>query len=233
MLNVLLCIESRVYREGLCQLLAAHDGFAKVKACATLEEAGQLLPADDYSVFLVDVSNCSDNANRDQTVYSASSRAGRCPVVVLGLDDDDHEVLASLEAGAAGCVTRDQSVEELVAVTQAADRRELLCTPRVTRRLQERLFTLSCIRQQVDRIGRLSRQEQLVAGFIERAMSNKQIARELGLEVSTVKNHVHNILMKLSVANRSEVAALIRATGGPTGNGLGASANAPAMPRYS
>lgn len=213
MLNVLLCIESRVYREGLIQLLNTHPDFDIVTACSTLNEVANVMSHHDYSVLLLDVSNCKDAQNRDQTVHSAFNQAGHCPVVVLGLDDDDHEVLASLEAGAAGCVTRDQSFEELVSVFQAADRKELLCTPKVTRRLQERLCMLSRIRQQVDRVGRLSRQEQSVAGFLERAMSNKQIARELGLEVSTVKNHVHNILLKLSVTNRSEAAALIRACG--------------------
>ena len=41
-------------------------------------------------------------------------------------------------------------------------------------------------------------------------LSNKQIARKLGLEVSTIKNHVHNIIVKLSVRNRAEAAALMR-----------------------
>ena len=211
MLNVLLCIESRIYREGLTQLLNTHQEFAAVKACSTLDEVADLMSCHDFSVLLLDVSNCRDAQYRDQTVHSAFNQAGHCPVVVAGLDDDDREILASLEAGAAGCVTRDQSFEEMVAIFQAADRKELLCTPKVTRRLQERLCMMSRIRQQVDLVGRLSRQEQSVAGFLERAMSNKQIARELGLEVSTVKNHVHNILLKLRVTNRSEAAALIRA----------------------
>jgi len=43
-------------------------------------------------------------------------------------------------------------------------------------------------------------------------LSNKQIARQLGLEVSTIKNHVHNIIVKLSVTNRAQAAALTRAT---------------------
>jgi two-component system nitrate/nitrite response regulator NarL len=213
MFNILICIDSRVYRDGLCQLLSADRHFGTIHSCASLEDADDHLPDSDISVVLIDVSNCTNDRSQDGFVYSAFNRAGHCSVVVLGLDDDDQKVLALLEAGAAGCVTRDQSIDELIAVVQAAARNELLCSPRVTRRLQERLCTLSRIRQRVDRIGRLSRQEQSVVGFLERCMSNKQIARELGLEVSTVKNHVHNILVKLRVSNRSEAAALVRAIG--------------------
>ena len=50
-------------------------------------------------------------------------------------------------------------------------------------------------------------------GLINRCLSNKEIARELGIEVATVKNHVHNLFEKLSVHRRSQAAAKFRGEG--------------------
>jgi DNA-binding NarL/FixJ family response regulator len=50
----------------------------------------------------------------------------------------------------------------------------------------------------------LTRREQQIAAMLAEGMSNKQIARNLCIEVSTVKNHVHNVLVKLEVKNRSQ-----------------------------
>jgi DNA-binding CsgD family transcriptional regulator len=58
----------------------------------------------------------------------------------------------------------------------------------------------------------LSRRELQIAHLVESGLTNKQIARELGIEAATVKNHVHNICGKLKVHRRGEAAALIRAT---------------------
>ena len=57
---------------------------------------------------------------------------------------------------------------------------------------------------------RLTERELEVAGLIVEGLSNKQIARRLVIKVSTVKNHVHNILEKLSVSSRGEAAARLR-----------------------
>jgi DNA-binding NarL/FixJ family response regulator len=57
---------------------------------------------------------------------------------------------------------------------------------------------------------RLSQREQEVLALVRRGRSNKQIARELCLELATVKNHMHNAIVKLNVRNRFEAAAATR-----------------------
>ena len=58
----------------------------------------------------------------------------------------------------------------------------------------------------------LSKREWQIAHLIDRGLSNKQIARELGIEAATVKNHVHNLFDKLKVHRRAEAVARIRST---------------------
>ena len=56
---------------------------------------------------------------------------------------------------------------------------------------------------------RLTLREREVVGLVERGLSNKEIARRLGIQVATVKNHVHNILDKLGVAGRADAVATL------------------------
>ena len=64
--------------------------------------------------------------------------------------------------------------------------------------------------QECPRAAVLSKRELQIAGLIDRGLSNKEIARRLGIQATTVKNHVHNILDKLNVHRRGEAAACIR-----------------------
>jgi DNA-binding NarL/FixJ family response regulator len=60
----------------------------------------------------------------------------------------------------------------------------------------------------------LTARERHILELIDQGFSNKEIATQLCIEVSTVKNHVHNILEKLHVNRRSQAAALMRASQG-------------------
>jgi DNA-binding NarL/FixJ family response regulator len=106
----------------------------------------------------------------------------------------------------------DASVEELVAVVHAAAHGAVVKSGRWDPQ------PVSVIHN-----SGLTRREQEILRLIDRGLSNKQIARELNMAVSTVKNHVHSILEKLHVQRRGQAAALIRSTvsgdrvGGPNG----------------
>jgi DNA-binding NarL/FixJ family response regulator len=60
------------------------------------------------------------------------------------------------------------------------------------------------------RVGELTPRECEILQMIELGLSNKEIARDLGIEVGTVKNHVHNILDKLKVCRRNQAAHRLR-----------------------
>jgi DNA-binding NarL/FixJ family response regulator len=89
-------------------------------------------------------------------------------------------------------------------------RDELVCSPQTAASLYHEVALLSHDGGGEDLIDLLSRRESQIAHFIERGLSNKQIARQLGIEATTVKNHVHNIFDKLKVHRRADAAALIR-----------------------
>jgi DNA-binding NarL/FixJ family response regulator len=66
-------------------------------------------------------------------------------------------------------------------------------------------------------LSNLTRRESQIVPLIERGLSNKEIARELSIEITTIKNHVHNILEKMQLRRRGEIGARFRRreAGGP------------------
>jgi DNA-binding NarL/FixJ family response regulator len=130
-------------------------------------------------------------------------------IVAFGVSEVDDRVLACAEAGIAGYVSPDGSKDDLVAAVESALRGELNCSPRVASLLFRRLAALSLLAGPSQSTP-LTRREHQIVGLVSEGMSNKEIARTLRIEDSTVKNHVHSILKKLEVHRRGEAAAWLR-----------------------
>jgi len=88
---------------------------------------------------------------------------------------------------------------------------ETLDSTQLAAMLLRRVRTLAGERSRAtDREGALTAREREILALLEQGLTNKQIARELRIELATVKNHVHNILDKLGVPTRGAAAARAR-----------------------
>jgi two-component system nitrate/nitrite response regulator NarL len=129
-------------------------------------------------------------------------------VVAFAVAEADESVLACAEAGISSYVTQDGSVEDLVAAVLCALAGELQCSPRTAALLFNRVAALSAGRTAVSADTALTAREREIAALVAGNLPNKEIARRLRLAPATVKNHVHNILQKLDVHRRGDVARL-------------------------
>jgi DNA-binding NarL/FixJ family response regulator len=130
-------------------------------------------------------------------------------LAVMVLDDEPRPrlLVAAIEAGADGYITRDVSRRAFVNAVRAVGHGEVS----VPRALQAALVRgLRDRRRDGERIAqlyaRLTRREREVLELIGRGMSNKRIARELGIAEKTVKTHVGHVLAKLGVSDRTQAA---------------------------
>jgi DNA-binding NarL/FixJ family response regulator len=146
-----------------------------------------------------------------EAIKGLGSRAG-IRVVVLLSSDAEPEVVESAEAGAAGFVTRDDSLADLVTTILSAARGELVCSPKLAGTLLRRVSKLASERSEHGE-ARLTLRELEVARLLDVGLSNKQISARLGVELPTVKHHVHHILEKLGVQRRSAAVARLREQG--------------------
>jgi two-component system nitrate/nitrite response regulator NarL len=200
MIRLLIVADIRLYREGLALLLAQRSGFASVNAASpdqTVESARDIQP----NVVLLDLAAPGSLG----MLRTLNTMAPDVAVIGLAVSDTEQDLVAGMEAGLAGYVSRDGSIDDLVAAIESAARGELRCSPRLAGTLLRRLAALSAKVPSRPELPRLTNREREIAQLLQQNLSNKEIATRLGIEVATAKNHVHNLLEKLNVRRRCDV----------------------------
>ena len=198
--------ESRLYRDGLARCLAEDERIVVVGTAASASETAAVTGELGPDLVLLDVGA----RERVGELRALHAGAPAVPVVVLGLREIEHELLACAEAGVAGYVALDASVDELVTTIESASRGEMVCSPQLAATLLRHIGTLASELDRRASAALTSREVEIVA-LIDQGLSNREIASKLCIELPTVKNHVHNILAKLQVSRRGAAAAAVRA----------------------
>jgi DNA-binding NarL/FixJ family response regulator len=196
----------RLYREGLVALFADRSDF-EVAATAVAREDGleEVQRNKPDVVLLAPIPGAGAPLVRELVATAPDAR-----IVMLGITDDDPEVLPLAEAGVAGYVTTDASGDDIVLIVESVARGEMPCSPRLAATLLQRVATLAQERGTPGPLTSLTAREREIVDLLGDGLSNKEIARDLQIEVTTVKNHVHHILEKLQVARRTDVATFAR-----------------------
>jgi DNA-binding NarL/FixJ family response regulator len=197
----------RLYREGLVQALARDARLQVVGAAATVPEALWLVTARRPDTVVLEL-----GAAGPSLVRELIARVPEVRVIALGVSETPADVAAWAEAGIAGLVTPDGTFGDLTNTIMSARREELVCSPRVAGMLLRHVRALA-IRGEISSDASLTPREIEIAQLIERGLMNKEIASRLGIELPTVKNHVHRILEKLGARRRADAAAHIRSAG--------------------
>jgi DNA-binding NarL/FixJ family response regulator len=202
-------VSVRLYRDGIADALQEDRRFRVVGSAATLESAVEQLAAlpRPPDVALVDV-GVPDGTRATRALRSAWPQTR---IVALAVREVDEDVVAWVEAGVSGLVSRDATFAELLDAIEAAAHDEVLTTPSVTAALLRRVAAVAGERTNGGGAV-LTRREREIIRLIDDGRSNKEIAASLRIELATVKNHVHHILVKLGVQRRAEAAALVRAS---------------------
>ena len=203
--RIFIMSDVRLYREGVAMSLSRNETVDVVgigAASDSFAQMSQLRP----DVVLLDSSLVDGHAlpRRMREIVP------QLKVVAFAVCDVDRDVIACAEAGISAFVSREGSAEDLVAAVHQAIRGELVCSPRVTALLFGHVAALWAERTPGAPSSALTQREREIIPLVEQGLSNKEIARQLRLGASTVKNHMHNILEKLQVRRRAEVASRMR-----------------------
>jgi len=213
LIRVLLIHPNRLLREGLALVLPQQHNIAVVRAVAEasaiLMELERLRP----DVIVLDFSLPGrEGLGEARQIHGVFPEA---KILMTGLSELASDVLACIEAGAAGYLPQEASFEELLNNIHAVAAGEALCSPKITSVLFSRIAEAARERDAVKLLGltNLTPRELETIALIEEGLSNKEIAVRLEIEVQTVKRHVHNILEKLQLNGRQNAARYARERG--------------------
>jgi DNA-binding NarL/FixJ family response regulator len=204
--RVLIVSDVRLYREGLAAILAATGRVQMAGVEAPSDFASNLgaINLGDIDVVLLDAELLKCPA------WHGWIELASAKIVAFAVSEIDDDIDACARSGVASFVGKDGSVEDILSAIEGIWRGELPCPSRVAALLFRRLTGLLRSQPQQRAGNDLTDRELEVMSLLDRGCSNKEIARQLGIGLSTVKNHVHNILDKLHVHRRGEAAAAMR-----------------------
>jgi DNA-binding NarL/FixJ family response regulator len=203
--HVLVVDDHPIFRDGLTGLLATVADVGAVGSAGSAEEALTRLGETAVDVVLMDV-NLPGASGVDAT-RAILTAAPETAVLMLSMMDDDDTVFAAVAAGARGYLLKDASAEEVVAALRTVAGGGAVFGAGVA----ARLLAVAPIGPVTPAIGPdLTAREREVLDLVAEGAGNRQIARQLGISVKTVQNHVAHVLDKLQATDRTEAALRAR-----------------------
>jgi len=201
-IRVFIADDNRLLREGLVAMLADEQDIVVIGAAATGRKAVEQIKDLRPEVALIDIGMPAKDGI--EVTQELRRDFPEVKVIILGMIDLTDEIMACIEAGAAGYVLKEASFDYLVETIRSVHRGESFCSPRMAASLFSRIAELASAR--LPKIPKnsiqLTPRELDVINLIAKGLPNKEIAQRLAIEPQTVKNHIHNILDKLQLQNR-------------------------------
>jgi two-component system, NarL family, nitrate/nitrite response regulator NarL len=212
LVSVVLVQDNRLIREGIVAILSRHADIEIVGVAEDAEDAVLRVSQVDADVVLVDASlgdHDSHGLVRNIVKARAESR-----VVVMDVVSDPEDVIRFVRRGASGFVLKNADIETFVATIRSVAGGARVLPDALTGTIFSHIASEATTRARQAPAGAepMTPREREIIDLIAEGASNKRISRELGISVHTVKSHMRNILEKLSLQSRLEVAAYAHRT---------------------
>jgi two-component system, NarL family, response regulator DevR len=200
-IRVLIVDDHDVLASSLAMMLDAEGDITAVGVATTLEQARGLIVSAQPDVLLLD----HRMPDGDGVAAIGSLRALRpsIGVVVLTASSADHVLLAAIEAGASGFLSKTRSLDEVTAAVRAAAAGESVISPEMLARLLPRFG-----RSSPHAVDELTEREREVLALVAEGLSNAAIAERLVVSVHTVRNHIASLSGKLGAHSKLEALSI-------------------------
>jgi DNA-binding NarL/FixJ family response regulator len=204
-IRVMLIEDNRLLREGLAAMLAEQPSISVVGATGNPDAIGkvkQLKP----TVVLLDIGLRKHSLHVVQSLQRTSPTTR---IIVMDLAPVQTDLYEYVEAGVSGFVLRDATFDDFLATIRTVAEGGKVLPPALTESLFSQIVDHATQRKKHLLLSavRMTRREREVIDLIAEGLSNKEIAKRLYLATDTVKGHVHNILEKLALHTRLEIAS--------------------------
>jgi DNA-binding NarL/FixJ family response regulator len=207
-IRVLITDDHDMFRRGLRMVLEAEEEIEVVAEASDGAEAVAKVEELAPDVVLMDVRMPNQNGIEATRTIRAASPSTR--IVMLTVSDEEDDLVDAVKAGANGYLLKEVSIEEVAEAVRAVMRGQSLISPSMATKLISEFG--SAARRAADARGArspsLSERELEVLRRVAAGRTNEQIADDLSVSPTAVRNHVANILEKLQLRTRIEAAIL-------------------------
>jgi two-component system, NarL family, nitrate/nitrite response regulator NarL len=211
-LRILVVWAVRFTRESLAEILERDPLVSVVGQCASLSEAVALSSSLKVDVILLD----GRIPDGPAAVRRALDIAPDLRLIACSVRETEEDIIAWAEAGVIGYIPRTAALADFVRLMIDIHNGEQISSGRIVTGLLRRIAMAARRRPNRDTsvpLLALTKREREAAELIRSGLSDKEIARQLNISLATTKSHVHNLLGKLNVQRRSQVAEYMREYG--------------------
>ena len=202
-IRVLIVDDHQVVRQGLRTFLELQEDILVVGEAGDGETAVELVRQLNPDIVLMDL--VMPRLDGISATRQVKSFAVAVKVIALTSFTEDEQVFPAIQAGASSYLLKDVSPDELVEAIRAAYHGEARLHPDIMRKLMDQVATQTTRIQEIP-AENLTERELDVVRLVAQGRSNHEIAQELVISEKTVKTHISNILGKLHLADRTQLA---------------------------
>jgi DNA-binding NarL/FixJ family response regulator len=205
MISVALIEDNRMVREGMAALLNKTKDFKVVAQASGGDPA--LLKDAAPNVFLLDVGLWDDDSL--SLAEKIKSQHPNSKIIIMDLLPFNEDIVDFVNAGVSGFILKDATLDDLVSTIRSVFAGEHVLPPQMTSSLFSQITGDAIVKSRAMAIDsvRMTAREKEVVGLIGEGLSNKEIASRLNIATHTVKSHVRNVMEKLALHTRLQIAA--------------------------
>lgn len=192
-IRVVVADDHPIVRQGVVALLRDEPDIEVVAEAADGREALSAVLAEEPDVVLMDLR--MPHMDGVEATRAVRERRPDVAVLVLTTYDTDEAIVRAVEAGAAGYMLKDSPTEDLLDAVRRAAAGETVLAPPITKRLVDRLHSVSP--------DALTSREIDVLREVANGNTNAEVAERLHISEATVKTHLIHIYDKLAVSDRA------------------------------
>ena len=215
MIKVLIVDDQELFRESLKVVLSVSEHIRVTDAVSGVSQALKSAEQERPDVVLMDIRMPGMDGVEGTRLFK--KRWPDVKIIVLTTFDDDEYIFGALKNGAIGYLLKGSSISKLSENIRIAYEDGAIITPTVATKVIHQFSHMAqgTSRLQVDKeaVKDISRSEWQIIQTVGSGMSNKEIAQELSLSEGTIRNSISNILLKLGLRDRTQLAIWAVQTG--------------------
>jgi DNA-binding NarL/FixJ family response regulator len=199
--------DNRLLREGISAMINEQYDMKVVAALGTTENILQKINTFKPNVTLLDLG--MRNQNSLSIVKTVKKKFTGTKIIVMDLVPIHEEILEFVQAGVSGFILKDATVDDFLKTIRSVAQGIKVLPPHLTDSLFSQIVEHAITgtkKSSLIKSVRMTKREKQVIELIADGLTNKEIAQKLHLSTYTVKSHVHNILEKLALHTRVQIA---------------------------
>jgi DNA-binding NarL/FixJ family response regulator len=206
-IRLLVVEDNRFLREGLTAMIKEQPDLKVIAAFGDCTKAIQSISNSKPNVMLLDLG--LRNQNSLQVVKTVRKNFPEVRIIIMDLIPLESDVLDFVKAGVSGFILKDATTDDFLKTIRSVASGDKVLPQHLTESLFSQIVEYAIHNTSSSKLiesVRMTKRERQVIELVADGLTNKEIAQNLHLSTYTVKSHIHNILEKLALHTRVQIA---------------------------